>query len=108
MMSGKKTGPNTLFQRLFAALVAAFAISFALHIVFFAMGVFVRDQSSVLMRAASAIMTPAGWLVERYAPGHDFNQIVYMFVISTLLYTVAFWPITAIVTLLRKSEVGSK
>lgn len=93
---------NSYFRRILIAFFMALAVSLIVHAIMFAIVASTRSESSVLVRITEAILTPAERITEHIAPGHSGAQIFYGFVVSVVLYTVALWPLTALLSLRRK------
>lgn len=80
-----------------APLLIAAGISLTIHFLLFIVVASAGNESSVLARAAEAILAPAGAIAEDLLPGHSLAQFVYIFVISVVLYLVVLWPLVAVV-----------
>ena len=82
-------------------LVIASGISLVIHFVLFVIVASDTNESSVWVRTSEAILAPAERTIEYIAPGHSGVQIFYGFVVSMALYTLALWPLTALLSLRR-------
>ena len=89
-------------RKVFVAMFIALGLSLVLHFVLFMVVALARTESSILVRMAEAMLTPAAAITEHIAPGHSLAQVFYGFVVSVVLYTVALWPTSALLTLRRK------
>jgi hypothetical protein len=89
-------------RRILTNLVIALGVSLVTHFVLFVIVASITNESSVWVRTAEAILTPAEGIVEHIAPGHSGAQIFYGFVVSVALYTLVLWPLTALLSLRRK------
>lgn len=93
---------NNRPQRFLTSFFIALGISIFMHFFLFVVVAASGKETSALVRAAEAMLTPAEGITERIAPGHSGSQIYYGFVVSTGLYAVVLWPITAFMLLRRK------
>jgi hypothetical protein len=78
---------STHLRRILIALVIALGVSLAIHLGLIVIVASITNESSVWVRSAETILTPAERITDWVAPGHSGVQIFYGFVISAVLYT---------------------